>query len=220
MDQRARLVETSRQLVENYRPDDADPMVRAVVRILDAAEILVVPESNPDGARLTFFDQGRGMWRKNLRPSEPPACPGVDCNRNFPRYFGGEGSSATQRAEVYRGPSALSEPEAANIAHLATVERSLLFALDSHSYGRAVFRPNPAGGTCIPSLPVSPADEAIYAHLESHMVDGIANVDGVRYGTRTTSNHAGTTDEYLFFDHHIFASTSNAATSRIDVAMS
>jgi hypothetical protein len=25
------------------------------------------------------------------------------------------------------------------------------------------------------------------------------------YSTGTTSNHAGTTDEYLFFDHHIFA---------------
>lgn len=199
------VVETCRQLVENYRPDDTDPMVHAVVRILDAAEILVVPESNPDGARLTFFDQGRRMWRKNLRPSEPPACPGVDCNRNFPRYFGGEGSSATQCAEVYHGPSALSEPEAANIAHLATVESSLLFAIDSHSHGQAVFRPNPTGGTYIPSLPVSPADEAIYSHLERHMVDGIASVDGVRYSTGTTSNHAGTTDEYLFFDHHIFA---------------
>ena len=85
------IVETTRQLVENYRPADSDAMVQAVVRILDAVEILVVPESNPDGARLSFFDQGRRMWRKNLRPSVPPACPGVDCNRNFPRYFGGEG---------------------------------------------------------------------------------------------------------------------------------
>ena len=121
-----------------------------------------------------------------------------------PRYFGGEGSSATECAEVYHGPVALSEPEAANIAHLATVERSLLFAIDSHSHGRAVFRPNPAGGTYIASLPVSPADEAIYAHLESRMVDAIACVGGMRYSTGSTSNHAGTTDEYLFFDHHIF----------------
>ena len=141
---------------------------------------------------------------QNLRPSVPPACPGVDCNRNYPRYFGGEGSSATECAEVYHGPVALSEPEAANIAHLATVERSLLFAIDSHSHGRAVFRPNPAGGTYIASLPVSPADEAIYAHLESRMVDAIACVGGTRYSTGSTSNHAGTTDEYLFFDHHIF----------------
>ena len=198
------IVETTRQLVENYRPADSDPMVQAVVRILDAVEVLVVPESNPDGARLSFFDQGRRMWRNNLRPSVPPACPGVDCNRNYPRYFGGEGSSATECAEVYHGPVALSEPEAANIAHLATVERSLLFAIDSHSHGRAVFRPNPAGGNYIASLPVSPADEAIYAHLESRMVDAIACVGGMRYSTGSTSNHAGTTDEYLFFDHHIF----------------
>src|SRR4051812_6752661 len=51
-----------------------------------------------------------------------------------------------------RQAPALSEPEAANIAHLATVERSLLFGIDSHSYGRAVFRPNPNGGTyCVPN---------------------------------------------------------------------
>ena len=36
------------------------------------------------------------------------------------------------------------------------------------------------------------------------MVDAIACVGGMRYSTGSTSNHAGTTDEYLFFDHHIF----------------
>ena len=41
-------------------------------------------------------------------------------------------------------------------------------------------------------------------HLESRMVDAIACVGGMRYSTGSTSNHAGTTDEYLFFDHHIF----------------
>ena len=198
------VVETARQLVENYRPDDPDPTVAMVVRILDRVEILIVPESNPDGARLSFYDQGRRMWRKNLRPTPRPACPGVDCNRNFPRYFGAEGSSATHCADVYHGPAALSEPETANVAHIATAERSLLFAIDSHSHGQAVFRPNPAGGTYISSLPVSPEDEAIYQHLETRMVNAMAQVDGTRYSTGTTSNHAGTTDEYLFFDHHIF----------------
>lgn len=198
------IVETARQLVENYRPDDPDPAVRTVVRMLDRVELLIVPESNPDGARLSFYDEGRKLWRKNLRPAPPPACPRVDCNRNFSRYFGAAGSSANQCADVYHGPTALSEPETANIAHIAATERSLLFAIDSHSYGQAVFRPTAAGGTYVGSLPVPPADEAVYQHLESRMADAIRQVDGVAYSTGTTSNHAGTTDEYLFFDHHIF----------------
>ena len=36
------------------------------------------------------------------------------------------------------------------------------------------------------------------------MVNAIRQVDGVEYSTGSTGNHAGTTDEDLFFDHHIF----------------
>lgn len=165
-----------------------------------------MPESNPDGARLTFFDAGQRMWRKNLRPpTTAGGCAGVDCNRNFPRYFGEAGSSSNPCAETYRGPAALSEPEAANIAHLVAKERRLLFAVDSHSHGQAIFRPGPNGGTYVTSLPVSAEDDAIYRHLEEAMKRGIRRVQGVNYSTGTTSNHAGTTDEYLFFDHHVFA---------------
>jgi hypothetical protein len=200
------LVETARQFIENYRPADTDPLVQEVVTVLQQVEILLVPESNPDGVRLTFFDAGQRMWRKNLRPPATAAsCPGVDCNRNFPRYFGQAGSSNEPCTEIYHGPAALSEPEAVNIAFLIAKERKVLFAVDSHSYGQAIYRPSPNGGTFIASEPVSPADDAIYRHLEGAINRGIKRVQGVEYSTGSTSNHAGTTDEYLFFDHHVFA---------------
>ena len=45
------VVETARQLVENYIPGDPDPTVRPRVQIRDRVEVLIIPETNPDGAR-------------------------------------------------------------------------------------------------------------------------------------------------------------------------
>lgn len=198
-------IETARQLVENYRPGDPDARVQSVVRMLDKVEFLIIAESNPDGARLSFFDTGRRMWRKNLRtPIAAGGCPGVDCNRNFPQYFGEAGSSAAPCAETYHGPQALSEPEAANIAEFVARQRNIIFAVDSHSHGQAIFRPSLTGGEYIPQEPVSVEDDATYRHLEDRMNAAIQTVQGVVYATGSTSNHAGTSDEFLFFVHRIF----------------
>ncbi|MCA1591081.1 MAG: hypothetical protein LC754_00160 [Acidobacteria bacterium] len=199
------VVETARQLTENFRPGDADPLVKGLTGMLERVEIIIVPESNPDGARLSFFDAGRRMWRKNLRQPDAGACPGVDCNRNFPQFFGEAGSSSSPCAETYHGPRPLSEPEARNIATLAERQRNIVFAIDSHSHGQAIFRPSPGGGQFVTSEPVSAADDAIYRHLEERMNATISGIQGARYETGSTSNHAGTTDEFLFFVHRVFA---------------
>lgn len=199
------VVETARQLLENYRPADMDPRVQAIVTTMNHAEVMIVPEGNPDGARFSFFDPGQRMWRKNLRPAPSGStCAGVDCNRNYPRYFGEAGSSGDPCTEIYRGPQALSEPETANISHLVSQYRQIIFAVDSHSSGQDIFRPSPNGGTYIPSEPVSPADDAIYLKLEAQMNEAIRIVQGIRYSTGSTSNHAGASDEYFFFDQQIF----------------
>lgn len=198
------VVETARQLLENYRSGDPDPRVRRVVSILDKTEVIIVPEGNPDGARLSFFDTGYRLWRKNLRPGGEMGGPGVDCNRNYSRYWGQAGSSGEPSAETYRGPAAFSEPESANIAALTARYRNIIFAIDSHSYGQSIFRPTRSGGRYIPTLPVAEKDELIYQNLEMAMNRGIRPIRGETYSTGTTSNHAGTTDEYFYFDQQIF----------------
>ena len=198
------VVETARQLLENYRPDDTDPRVRRVVSILDNTVVMIIPEGNPDGARLSFFDAGHRMWRKNLRPTGDSNCPGVDCNRNYPHYWGDPGSSAQPCTETYRGSAALSEPESANIAQFTELYRNIIFAIDSHSHGQAIFRPTKSGGPFIPTLPVTEEDELIYENLEAAMNRGICLIQGIYYSTGTTSNHAGTTDEFFFFERQIF----------------
>lgn len=198
------VLETALQLLENFRPEDADPRVQGVVRTLEKVEYLIVPESNPDGARLSFFDAGQRMWRKNLRAPDGGGCAGVDCNRNFPQFWGEAGSSPAPCSEVFRGPEPLSEPEAANIAEIAERNRNIIFAVDSHSHGQAIFRPSPNGGTFVEHEPVSAEDDAVYRHLEEHMNERIQAVAGTSYETGSTSNHAGTTDEFFFFVHRIF----------------
>ncbi|HKY30008.1 MAG TPA: M14 family zinc carboxypeptidase [Pyrinomonadaceae bacterium] len=195
------VLETALQLMTNFRPDDPDPQVQEVVRILNKVEFLIIAESNPDGARLSFFDEGRRLWRKNLRPpNNADGCAGVDCNRNFSRFWGQTGSSPLPCAEIYRGPGPISEPETANIAHVSTSERTLLFAIDSHSFGQALFRPHQPQG-------ISSSDDAVYRRLEETMNNRIRQIQGVTYATGTTNMFAGTCDDYLFLEHHIFGFT-------------
>ena len=82
-----------------------------LTRLVDTTELWFVPVSNPDGYDHTFTPNGRN-WRKNRRPNADGTI-GVDPNRNFPVHWGydNEGSSPETTSDVYRGPSAASEPE-------------------------------------------------------------------------------------------------------------
>ncbi|MBI5710379.1 MAG: immune inhibitor A [Candidatus Eisenbacteria bacterium] len=82
--------------------------------LLDQRVIYIVPVANSDGY---FYNQttnpaGGGMWRKNRRDNGDGTF-GVDLNRNFGYMWGlnNTGSSGTTSSDLYRGPSAFSEPE-------------------------------------------------------------------------------------------------------------
>lgn len=91
-----------------------DPQVN---RWLDALEIWVVPQVNPDGAE-AFLERSQVMGRKNARDTDRDGVirgrEGVDLNRNYPFRWGGlgeKGSKSNPVSSRYRGPSAASEPE-------------------------------------------------------------------------------------------------------------
>ncbi|HEV8694271.1 MAG TPA: VWA domain-containing protein, partial [Lysobacter sp.] len=111
------------------------------------------------------------------------------------------------------GASAFSESETGNIRWLLEEFPNILVGVDAHSYGQQILRPGPAGGSFIASLPVSPEDHAIYNGLETTLHDAIASVNGVSYSTGSTSNHAGTSDEYMFFAHRVFGFNTECGTS-------
>ena len=89
---------------------DSLPLTPEGVALLGSRDIWVIPVVNPDGYEYTFTTDR--LWRKNLRPNGS-AAPGVDLNRNHSAFWGFDdaGSSPLPASEVYRGPSAASEPE-------------------------------------------------------------------------------------------------------------
>lgn len=92
----------ARHLLNEY---GANPQITALV---DNAEIWIVPMVNPDGHQYSVTSQR--LWRKNRRNNRDGTF-GVDLNRNYGHAWGGPGSSGDSFSEIYRGPSAFSEPE-------------------------------------------------------------------------------------------------------------
>jgi hypothetical protein len=195
-------IEFASQLLNKYKSESDDPDITAINKIVDGLDILFVGAANPDGINYSHYDDR--MWRKSRCPNQP-YCRGVDLNRNFSIYWGQEGSSDEPCEDYYRGPCMFSEPETRNIRHIVEMFPNILTAIDCHSHGRKILRPQPRGGIFIRKEPVSPEDDAIYATLETAMNNAISAVPpGISYATGYTSHHAGTFDEYMFFGHRIF----------------
>jgi len=198
-------IEFASQLLNNYDASSMDPEVIAINQLVDNLDILIVGAGNPDGINFSRHDDSN--WRKNRRPNSGyPTCPGVDLNRNFSVYWGQGGSSSNPcDYQIYHGSSPFSEAENRNIRHLAEQFPNILAAIDCHSFGEHFYRPQPGGGSFISAEPVNAADDAIYLALEASMNSAVAAVTpGKSYSTGTTSNHAGTFDEFMFFGHRIF----------------
>jgi len=199
-------IEFAAQLLNNYDPTSSDPDVIAVNALVDNLDILIVGAGNPDGIDFSHHDSA--MWRKNRRPNATaPLCPGVNNNRNFSVYWGQVGSSPDPcDVQIYHGPAAFSEVENRNIRTIVEQFPNVLAAIDCHSFGEKFLRPQPGGGTFIASEPVDTADDAIYSAIEAAMNTAVGNVTpGKSYTAGSTSNHAGTFDEYMYFGHRIFA---------------
>jgi len=119
-------------------------------RLLERAEVVIVPLLNPDGAERIWRAGGYtrlGGARFTAR--------GVDPNRNFPVVPAAHGddrrrawNSARARpgSVYYTGPHPLSEPECAALAALAGRERYHA-ALHFHSFGCVVYMPDTPPGS-------------------------------------------------------------------------
>lgn len=125
-------------LLENY---GTDPAVSALV---DGREIFIVPMVNPDGHVYVELNHGSSWWnwwRKNRRDNGDGFF-GVDLNRNYGYKWGFDdlGSSPVTYSDLYRGPSAFSEPETQTIRDFVT-NRSFTLGFSYHSYGELLLYP-------------------------------------------------------------------------------
>ncbi len=119
-------------LLENY---SSNPRIKELV---DSREQFFIPCMNPDGYERNRVNSpsGGGLHRKNMGPYGTTANPGTDLNRNYGVDFGlnNTGSSGTNSADNYRGPSAFSEVETQVLRNYARTRRFTLM-INHHSYG-------------------------------------------------------------------------------------
>ena len=168
------------RLVRDY---NRDPRVKAFV---DTTELWVVPVVNPDGYQHTW--KSDRYWRKNRRDKH-----GVDLNRNFSVAFGGKGSSASKRSEIYRGEHAFSEPETQALRDLVQRVRPELH-VDFHAYGQLLLYPWMHTKTAAP-------DRDRYRAIADRMASAIYSQHEKRYVMKSGEElyaSSGTMSDYMY----------------------
>uniref|UniRef100_A0A0P5TPT1 Zinc carboxypeptidase A 1 n=1 Tax=Daphnia magna TaxID=35525 RepID=A0A0P5TPT1_9CRUS len=110
-----------------------------ITAMLDYADWLITPVSNPDGYDYTWTTDR--LWRKNRVPNGG-ICYGTDPNRNFDAGFAGPGASDNGCSDTYHGPFAFSTEEASAMrdAILANSGR-VVAAISIHSYSQLWMSP-------------------------------------------------------------------------------
>jgi hypothetical protein len=105
-----------------------------IALIVDALDVVICPLVNPDGRTYVQSPAGQAMWRKSraLNPGQP--CRGVDLNRNSDfLWSSGIGTSSSSCSDVFKGPSAFSEPETRNVRHLLDDYPNIGYFIDVHA---------------------------------------------------------------------------------------
>lgn len=126
------IMHMAKVLTEKYGSD------AEVTSWLDNYRIVLVPQVNPDGN--TIVADGDLMWRKNAYQLKGDTV-GVDLNRNYPAYWNYcNGSDGNPYSEVYRGPSAGSEPETKAMMHLVETLKPVA-DISYHSYSELILFP-------------------------------------------------------------------------------
>jgi murein tripeptide amidase MpaA len=164
-----------------------NPQVTALV---DNAEIWIVPMVNPDGHQYSVTSQR--LWRKNRRNNGDGSF-GVDLNRNYGYQWGGPGSSGDSFSEIYRGPSAFSEPETQAVRDFVQAHppRALI---SYHNFSQLILYP--WGHTNSP-----PPRRGLLDSLAVAMANRIRDVHGENYTPEQASDlylASGDTIDWLF----------------------
>ena len=145
----------------------SNPQITALV---DNAEIWIVPMVNPDGHQYSVTSQR--LWRKNRRNNRDGTF-GVDLNRNYGHQWGGPGSSGDSFSEIYRGPSAFSEPETQAVRDFLQAHPPVAL-ISYHSFSQLILYPwghtnNPAPQRgLLDSLAVAMANRIRDVHGENY----------------------------------------------------
>lgn len=193
------------------------PTIQMVVNALD---IFLVPMVNPDGRHLCLTSDP--WWRKNRSNHPGLPCRGVDLNRNYDfLWSSGIGTSSDSCSQVFKGPSAFSEPETRNIRWMVDNFPGLACLVDIHSYMELILYPwgddenqtvDPSQNFQNPAFDgqrgavgsgyreyIPPGDLQAYVTMGERVRDGIAAVRGRVYAVQQSIAlypTTGTTHDY------------------------
>lgn len=122
-------------LVSEYAK--GNPRIQGLV---NSRDIHIIPMVNPDGAEYDIASGTYRSWRKN-RSANDNGTFGVDLNRNYGFGWGGGGASTNPNSDVFRGPSAFSEPESQAIKNYVEAHENITILLSFHTYSQLILYP-------------------------------------------------------------------------------
>lgn len=169
-----------------------------VGRLMNKFQLVVIPIVNPDGYEYSWTNDR--YWRKNRRNNGNGTW-GVDPNRNWAKGWGGEGSSGQTSSDVYRGPSAFSEPETASIRDFTrTLNRTnqIVGQIDFHSFGQYILWP---WGDTTNRPPTDSTLNAIATAMRSAMVSGGGRSYTIGQTSRTLYLAAGNMPDWFYQEY-------------------
>ncbi len=174
-------------LLDNYGTNDE------ATYLVNNRRLCFVPIVNPDGYvyNQTIAPTGGGSWRKNRRNNGDGSY-GVDLNRNYNYQWGYDntGSSPTPSSDTYRGPTALSEPEARAVRNF-TMRKLPSIAMSAHTVAGRYLNP------------YSFKDTVISYEYYAEFASDFSAQNNYLYGTvfqMLAYNSNGTTRDYLHHD--------------------
>jgi murein tripeptide amidase MpaA len=127
--------------LDNYGTD------ATITNWVNTREIWIVPDMNPDGGEYDIATGSYRSWRKNRQPNSGSSNVGTDLNRNWAYQWGCcGGSSGSTSSATYRGPSAFSAPETANLRNFVNSRvvggvQQIKVNIDFHTYSKLVLWP-------------------------------------------------------------------------------
>lgn len=213
------------ELAIEFATDLAASTDPRMVALREKVRVFVFPLANPDGFAVSraggpaggddtpqattlpqaLNDQG-AYKRKNCRALTPElqALPcatrfpfGVDLNRAYSAYWGGEGSDDNPQSQGYRGPAPFTEPEALAVRGFGQANQVQVY-ITNHTFtdvGRILRQPgfDIAGDEVEPTVPDEPRIKA----LGDAMGESTGYVSELGYAT--LGNITGPADDFLYY---------------------
>lgn len=144
-----------------------------ITSLVNAREIYIIFEANPDGSEYDVATGAYRHWRKNRQPNAGGTT-GTDLNRNWGYRWGCcGGSGAAPASETYRGVAPFSAPETRAIrdfinSRVINGRQQITVHIDFHSYGQQILWPYGYTFTNIPT-DMTVSDYSVFVAMSQAM---------------------------------------------------